>query len=137
MDPTVIAVDTSLVVAGLSPWHERHEVCRSLLDDRPAIVGHALVESFSVLTRLRVPYKVSTGLAAELLIANFAAPPLVLTSEQVLRFVESLRHWKVAGGAVYDALIATTARDHGATLFTLDTRASRTYLAVGADTRLI
>ena len=37
------------------------------------------------------------------------------------------------GGAVYDALIAATAREAGATLLTLDARAVRTYRAVGAD----
>jgi len=132
----VIAVDTSVVVAGLSPWHERHETCRTVLDERPDIVGHALIESFSVLTRLPAPYRVPPALASELLTVNFAAP-LMMTSNQLALFVETLPQWRVIGGAVYDALIAATARDADATLLTLDLRASRTYLAIGADARMI
>ena len=133
----MIAVDTSVVVAGLSPWHDRHDDCRSVLEGKPTIAGHALVESFSVLTRLPVPYRVSASLAAQLLTANFAEPPLALTPQQVTRFVGFLPQQRVIGVAVYDALIAATARDARATLVTLDARAARTYLAVGADTRLI
>jgi predicted nucleic acid-binding protein len=133
----VIAVDTSVVVAGLSPWHERHDVCRELLDQRPTIIGHALVESFSVLIRLPAPYRMPGQLAAELLTANFTDPPLVLSAAGYLRFLRDISSWWVVGGAVYDALIAITAQTHAATLATLDERAARTYLMTGADTRLM
>jgi len=133
----VIAVDTSVVVAGFSPWHERHVVCRELLDERPAIVGHALVESFSVLTRLPAPFRMPAPLASRLLCANFPARPLMLTAANQQQFIEDLAAWTVVGGAVYDALIAVTAQSHGAQLATLDERAARTYLAAGADTRVI
>lgn len=133
----MIAVDSSVVIAGLSGWHERHDACRAVLDDRPEIVGHALVEAFSVLTRLPVPYRLRAELAAELLAANFVGPPLILSPQQVAQFVGSLPRWQIIGGAVYDALIAATACDADATLLTLDARAARTYLAVGAAARLI
>lgn len=133
----MIAVDTSVIVAGLSTWHDRHEDCRAVLDERPDIAGHALVEAFSVLTRLPAPYRVQAQLAAELLTANFAGPPLIMGAELLVRFVGNLPEWNVLGGAVYDALIAVTAREVGATLLTLDARALRTYHAVGADGRLI
>jgi predicted nucleic acid-binding protein len=133
----VIAVDTSVVVPALSPWHERHEPCRTVLDDRPRIVGHALVESFSVLTRLPVPFRLQPKLASELLSSNFDPPVLVMNAEDHARFVVDLPHWGVVGGAVYDALIAATAARVGAVLLTLDGRAARTYRAVGADVRLL
>ncbi len=132
-----MTVDTSVVVAGFSPWHERHDDCRAVIEGRPEIVGHALVESFSVLTRLPAPFRIPAPLAVELLQANFARPPLTMSSEQMAQFVDSLTRWRVTGGAVYDALIAATARDASATLLTLDVRAVRTYLAVGADARLV
>jgi predicted nucleic acid-binding protein len=133
----VIAVDTSVVVPALSAWHERHESCRTVLDDRPHIVGHALVESFSVLTRLPAPFRMRPQLASELLSANFGHPALVMTADDTARFVANLSQWRVVGGAVYDALIAATAAQAGAVLLTLDARAARTYLAVGADVRLL
>jgi predicted nucleic acid-binding protein len=133
----VIAVDTSVVVAGLSPWHERHELCRTLLDDQPGIVGHVLVETFSVLTRLPVPFRIEGKLVSELLSMNFVQPPLMLTPAQLAQFVIRLSQWQVRGGAVYDALIAATAREAGATLMTLDSRAHRTYQAVGAEVRIV
>jgi len=133
----VIAVDTSVVVPGLSAWHERHDSCRLVLDEQPRIVGHALVESFSVLTRLPVPYRMPSQLASELLISNFGQPALVMTAEDTARFVASLPQWRVVGGAVYDALIGATATQAGAVLLTLDERAARTYAAVGAEVRLL
>jgi predicted nucleic acid-binding protein len=133
----MIAVDTSVVVPGLSAWHEHHESCRSVLDGQPRIVGHALVESFSVLTRLPAPFRMPTQLASELLSTNFDQPPLVLAAEDTARFVASLPQWRVVGGSVYDALIGATAAQAGAVLLTLDARAARTYQAVGADVRFL
>jgi predicted nucleic acid-binding protein len=43
----------------------------------------------------------------------------------------------VIGGAVYDALIAETARAHGATILTLDRRACITYDRIGVSYQLI
>jgi predicted nucleic acid-binding protein len=39
----------------------------------------------------------------------------------------------LSGGALYDALIAATAREHGATLLSVDRRAREAYEAMGAD----
>jgi predicted nucleic acid-binding protein len=133
----VIAVDTSVVVPGLSPWHERHDSCRSVLDEKPRIVGHALVECFSVLTRLPAPYRMPAQLASELLISNFGQPSLVMAAEDLGRFVASLPQYRVSGGAVYDALIGATAAQAGAVLLSLDARAARAYEAVGAEVRLL
>jgi predicted nucleic acid-binding protein len=131
----VIAVDTSVVVGAVSPWHDRHDVCRAVLDNGPAIVGHALVEAFSVLTRLPAPFRVRAELASQLLVENFPDPPLMLDSAQIVHFLRELPRWRVRGGAVYDALIAATVSEFGATLVTLDARALGTYRAVGADVR--
>ena len=108
-----------------------------VLDAKPSIVGHVLVESFSVLTRLPAPYRLSAELAVELLESNFQEMPLTMTPHDVMSFLAGLKRQRIIGGAVYDALIAATAREAGATLLTLDARAVRTYRAVGADARLV
>jgi len=43
----------------------------------------------------------------------------------------------VFSGAIYDCLIAETAREHDATLVSLDQRAVTRYSLVGADYRLV
>jgi predicted nucleic acid-binding protein len=48
-----------------------------------------------------------------------------------------MNHGGLIGGAVFDGLIAATARDAEATLLTLDQRAARTYQAVGAAFELL
>jgi predicted nucleic acid-binding protein len=41
------------------------------------------------------------------------------------------------GGALYDALIGATAREHGATLLSADRRAREAYEAIGVDVSYI
>ncbi len=43
----------------------------------------------------------------------------------------------IAGGAVYDGLVALAAREHGLVLATRDARARSTYEAVGVTTEVI
>ena len=43
----------------------------------------------------------------------------------------------ITGGAVYDAIVAATAVEGGATLLTRDRRAVETYRRVGADYRVL
>jgi predicted nucleic acid-binding protein len=43
----------------------------------------------------------------------------------------------VAGGAVYDGLVALAAKEHGLALATRDARARGTYDAVGVDVILV
>ena len=47
------AFDTSVAIAALDPTHQAHRVCRrALVGLRPAVAGHAVFETCSVLTRL-------------------------------------------------------------------------------------
>jgi toxin FitB len=43
----------------------------------------------------------------------------------------------LSGGAVYDALIAATAREHGAKLLSADRRARDAYEAMGVDVTFV
>jgi hypothetical protein len=58
---------------------------------------------------------------------------LVLGSDAARRLPEVLSRFGIAGGAVYDALVALAATEHGATLATRDARARSTYETVGVD----
>ena len=113
----MIAVDASVVVAGLSPWHERHDDCRSVLDQRPHIVGHVLVEAFSVFDQAAVrpvPGAGAIGVAVvDGQLRSAAADPEQRHS--LACFVAELPDWHVRGGGVDDALIAATVREAGAT----------------------
>jgi toxin FitB len=49
----------------------------------------------------------------------------------------TLSQFKIRGGAVYDALVGLTAREHGLKLMTRDVRALGTYALLGVDTQVI
>jgi predicted nucleic acid-binding protein len=58
--------------------------------------------------------------------------PLTLSADAVARLPETLSRLGIAGGAVYDALVALAAVEHGVSLATRDLRARATYETVGA-----
>ncbi len=122
--------DTSVVVAALAAWHEDHHAAREALRDVEVVPAHVLIETFSVLTRLPDPHRVSAT-DAHSAIAALPWRVIQLPGDQVLPFVVELGHRGVVGGAVYDALIATTAAAHGGTLISNDRRAQATYERLG------
>lgn len=131
------AVDSSLIVAGFASWHESHSQAREVLDEAPAAVGHALLEAYSVLTRLPAPHRAPSVVVRGFLDARFTAAPLVLEAGELRDFVLDLDRLRLSGGAVYDALIGRTAASRSVELVTLDHRALRIYDAVGCDARLL
>jgi predicted nucleic acid-binding protein len=126
-----VAVDTSVAVPLLVRSHHDHAaVVRWWNGQDVALTGHALAETYSVLTRLPGDARLAPGDAARLLKARFS-PPLVLSSPRTRRLPDTLSRLGIAGGAVYDALVALAAKEHGAALATRDARARGTYDAVG------
>lgn len=123
----MIAVDTSVVVAGFASWHEGHRPAAAALARRPRVPAHVLVEAFSVLTRLPPPHRAPGDLVATFLAERFPDAPIVLPARAHLRFLRTCTAVGLVGGAVYDALIAATARRAGATLLTRDRRACDVY----------
>ncbi|TFV56549.1 type II toxin-antitoxin system VapC family toxin [Geodermatophilus sp. DF01-2] len=126
----MIAADTSVLVAAFASWHESHTAAREALPG-VRLVGHCVVETYSVLTRLPPPHRVPRELVAEWLDRIATSAPLTLPAEEVRGLPRLLADRGVAGGAVYDALVAATALHHGAELVSLDTRAVATYRALG------
>lgn len=126
-----IAVDTSVAVPLLVRSHQHHaDVVRWWNGQELALSGRALAETYSVLTRLPGDARLAAGDAARLLDARFAAP-LVLSADAARKVHSTLSRLGVAGGAVYDALVALAAEENGTALATRDARARGTYDAVG------
>ena len=126
-----VAVDTSVAVPLLVRSHHDHAtVVRWWNGQEVTLSGHALAETYSVLTRLPGDARLAPADAARLLAARFSSP-LVLGSSQARKLPDTLSRLEIAGGAVYDALVALAAKEHGAALATRDARARGTYDAVG------
>jgi predicted nucleic acid-binding protein len=128
---TAIALDTSVAIALLVATHRAHAaVTRWWSGQEVALSGHAVAETYSVLTRLPGDLRLAPTDAARLLAERFVAP-LLLGSDVAGRIPEVLSRLGIAGGAVYDALVALAALEHGADLATRDARAKATYDRVG------
>ena len=136
MPVTPWACDTSVALPLLVRNHTAHDLVSAWAEGKTLhLAGHALAETYSVLTRLPTGLRASPADAARLLAARFAAP--LLLDEQTARDLpQVLAGLDIAGGASYDALVALAARDHDATLVTLDARARGTYEIVGVTVML-
>ncbi len=117
-----LLVRTHAAHAEVVSWWRSREV---------ALCGHVLAETYSVLTRLPGDVRLAPADAARLLTTRFAAP-LLLGEDTATHLPDLLARHGVAGGAVYDALVALAAVEHGAELATRDARARDTYEALGA-----
>jgi predicted nucleic acid-binding protein len=110
-------LDTSCLVAAVCAWHEHHEATRREIDRRKAaeesavLAAHSLAEAYSVLTRLPEPYRLRPADALDVIEANWSRTALVaLTGADYRRTLRRCRDAGIAGGTVYDALIAECAR---------------------------
>lgn len=126
-----VALDTSVAVPLLVRTHAAHDgVVRWWGGRTLTLAGHAAVETYSVLTRLPGDLRLAPADAARLLEERFA-PTLLLGSGTARGLPGRLGALGIAGGAVYDAMVALAAAEHGAELATRDGRAKATYEAVG------
>ena len=112
-----ILFDTNVLIAALLPDHQHHgSAAPWLAAARTAaldvvVSGHSLAELYSVLTRLpRVP-RISPQDALTLIQDNITpyARIATLSGEEYVRLIEQLAQHGVAGGTVYDAIIAAVA----------------------------
>jgi predicted nucleic acid-binding protein len=134
----LIAADTSVLVAAFASWHEHHEAAFIAVRRLDAVVAHCLLETYSVLTRLPAPHRMTAEVASTYLQAAFSGHRILgLAPREQRKLVASLAKRGVSGGAVYDALIAAVCRYARATLLTLDARAHQTYAALGVAHELL
>ena len=134
---SVTAVDTSVAVPLLVTSHQQHAMVAEWAKGRTlGLSGHALAETYSVLTRLPGDARVDPADAVALIDENFAESlPLGARAARVAHREFARRG--IAGGATYDGLVALAAREHGAVLVTRDARARSTYEALGVSTEVL
>jgi predicted nucleic acid-binding protein len=133
----VIAVDASVAVPLVVSNHRAHPGVVRWWDGRPvALSAHALVETYSVLTRLPGDARLSAADAATVLGERFEAP-LLLADDDAARLPQLLAAKGIAGGAVYDAIIGMAALGKGCVLATRDARAAGTYQLIGATIEVV
>lgn len=133
----VTAVDTSVAVPLVMTSHRHHAVVAAWAESRTlGLCGHALTETYSVLTRLPGDARVDAADAVALIDGNF--PASLQIGARVSRSAHrELARRGIAGGATYDGLVALAAREHGCVLATRDARARSTYEALGVVTEVL
>ena len=110
------------MVAAVCGWHEHHVSAREEIERRlrrteaMIVAAPALVEAYSVLTRLPPPHRLAPADAVAVLDASFmrAARIVTLNGGAYRRLLREAPASGIAGGRVYDAVIAAcvlTARE--------------------------
>lgn len=134
----VQVVDSSVVVRATTCQDPKErERLQNVIAISPVALAHVLAESYATLTRLPSPFRLTPKQCSAFLTSAFRTEPLTVSSRGYLRVLELLADHDVSGGAVYDCLIAETAREHKATLVSLDKRAIANYALVGAVHELL
>jgi predicted nucleic acid-binding protein len=132
-----LALDTSVAVPYLLRSHVAHAAVRSHVGRRrPLLTGHSLAETYSVLTRLPGDARLAAADAVTLIEDNFESPVL-LAASTARSLPAVLAPLGIAGGAVYDALVALAAHEADLRLATRDQRAAATYMALQVDVELV
>jgi predicted nucleic acid-binding protein len=106
------------MVAAVCSWHEHHDRATQAITERlklkqtMIVAAPALVEAYSVLTRLPAPHRMAPADALTLLEANFFLNTRViaLTTANYRSVLRAAPDAGVAGGRIYDSVIAASAR---------------------------
>lgn len=134
---TELVLDTSVAVPLLVTSHVAHRSVSAALGDRAAaLAGHALHETYAVLTRLPGDARVAPTDATRLLKERFETA-VVLDTRSVRSAPATLAAAGVAGGATYDGLVALAARSAGLPLATRDRRAQSTYRLLSVSVEML
>ena len=131
------ALDTSAAIPLLLRNHEAHGAVRNRVASQTvSMTGHSLIETYSVLTRLPGDARLLPGDASRLLETGFA-PPILIDEHAVADIPRVLAERGIAGGAVYDALVALAVKGTDVTLLTRDLRAVATYSILDVPFELV
>lgn len=133
----MIAPDTSVLVAGFATWHEGHQSAVGALNRGVRLVAHAVLETYSVLTRLPPPHRVSPPAVHAYLASVACSDYLTLDGPAHRELIDLLAGLEITGSATYDALVGYTAKCAHATLLSRDRRAVSTYERLGVDFELL
>ena len=133
----LVLLDSSAAVPLVLREHPAHDgVMEAVRGRRLGLAGHAWFETYSALTRLPPPQRQASAAVVAALARNFPDTRFLGEGGAAALAIE-LSSLGIAGGAVYDALVAAAARQHQATLVTRDARARRVYEALGVTVELI
>jgi predicted nucleic acid-binding protein len=111
------------MIAAVIAWHEHHPRAFAAVEDRLAageemvVAAHTLVEAYAVLTRWPTPLRLAPADALDLLERAFVDRAEVVAPDTAT-YLELLRQapaQSVAGGRIYDAVVAASARQGRAT----------------------
>jgi predicted nucleic acid-binding protein len=112
--------DTSCLVAAVCSWHELHAptveelVRRGRQREEMIMAAPALIEAYSVLTRLPPPYRLRPADALAVMEGSWSRVEVAaLAGTEVWPFLRVLPGPGIAGGSAYDAVIAACARKAG------------------------
>lgn len=133
----LVATDTTVIIAALVGWHERHEPAVSALEAALArksllIPAPVLLDSYAVLTRLPAQHRLTHADAFHLLRSSFAAAKIA--APRTRDAWSSLRSWSVnaiGGPDAWDAQVLEIARDAGAKTLLTFRKAELERLAIG------
>lgn len=123
--------DTSVLVAAMVEDHPQHERCLPWLQRARAgkldflVAAHTLAELFAVLSSYPTRPRLAPAVAARLVRENVSdgARVIGLSTSDYEAVIREMAAMSLAGGVVYDALIARAARKAGAErLLTLNPR---------------
>jgi predicted nucleic acid-binding protein len=132
-----VLLDTSAAVALVVADHQHHlATLKAVGGRRLGLAGHAVFETFSVLTRLPAPARRTPAVVARLMAGNFPENRY-LSPGRAASVLDLLVEQGVGGGSVYDGLVAAAAAEHGIPLATRDRRALETYRAFGVEIELL
>ncbi len=134
---TDLLVDTSVSVPLLVASHAAHRSVVAAVGDRAlALAGHALNETYAVLTRLPGDARLLPLDALRLIRERFDQA-VVLDARAARVAPAVLAEHGIAGGATYDGLIALAARSARVPLGTRDRRAEGTYRRLGVEVEML
>lgn len=131
----MITVDSSVLVPALQEWHPAHGAALRTMRSAPVrLIGHVCLETYSRLTGAAPR---SSPEVVIRLLRQWDPEPLALPSNAYLTMLGRCAAHGVVGGAVHDARIAATAKEHGAKLYSRDRRAAHAYEAIGVEFELL
>ena len=133
----MIAPDSSVLIAAFAIYHAAHERAIDAVGNSPRVIVHVAFETSSVLSRMPEEQRMEASFVLDALEREFPDPWLALDQAAQRSCLRRAVDAGLRGGALYDALIAATAREHDATLLSADRRAREAYEAIGVKVSYI
>ena len=120
MAAPVVAPDSSVLIAGFSPEHPFHEAAAAPLRavrKRGGLIAHTMAETYSVLTGQTYGHPPANVLRY---LSQFLERPAAgLSAVSYFQVLGKLADGALVGGAIYDGLIAATAKQASLRLLSL------------------